>query len=339
MCETTTLFKQFFTNLSNGNQEKFNELIKFSQDVINETLDENKPVIEIVGSGSNGKSALIRILCELVAPKMMIADVNTLKNIYTTFSESIRYIIVNDLDSDDIKLFSGIVKELSGDDPIYVRTPVINNELQLSNKGQCYLLPVRSKDEAPQMIHKFVPNVKFIHVTNYSINHDDPGFNRRKRIVQMNAEFTALNPLTDHNIANKLLIHKDELREFIINYKEYNPEKAIKPTHTKIIIENIIDNTFKSIDVQTDTITTIHEYIGNAYSIDAKHNMIKLQETKMSVETVLQDKTYIGAYLVQINDNLYELYMKTVRKVNNGWVFNNFIDRVETQKIGRFICL
>ena len=317
---TTTLFHNFYTNLSNNNQAKYDELRQFSKNVLNGTLD--KPITQIIGSGSNGKSTLMRILHELSKPKTMIGSIDLIDKIISTLSETTRYIIMNESDNNDAKKLSGIIKQLNGEDTMYAR-PLFGEPISTYKK----------------------PNIKFIFLSNYLLNDEDPEFSRRSNIIIMDAVFTSANKSTDHNMANKLLTHKDLLKEFILNYKNddiiTSKNKSIDslPQHKQIVIENTIDNTFKLLNIVDDAFTTLSEYIGKTYGIDAKHNVIKAHKSNATVDEILKDKDYIGVYLIKINDNLHELHVKKINKVNKGWFLNNFVDDVKTEKIGSFICL
>jgi len=316
---TTTLFHNFFNNLSNNNQAKYDELRQFSKDMLNGTLD--KPITQIIGSGNNGKSTLMRILYELTKPKTIIGSIDLIDTIISTLSETVQYIIMNESDNNDAKKFAGIIKQLTGEDTMYVR-PLFGESVSTYKK----------------------PNIKFIFLSNYLINDEDPGFSRRSNIIIMDAVFVATNKSTDHNMANKLLAHKDLLKEFILNYKNddnANKKESIDslPQHKQIVIENTIDNTFKLLNIVDNAFTTLSEYVGKTYGIDAKHNVIKSHKSNATVDEILKDKDYIGVYLIKINDNLHELHMKKINKVNKGWFLNNFVDDVKTEKIGRFICL
>ena len=92
------LFHKYFTDLSNNNQEKYDELIKFSQDILNDTIGK-ETVIQIIGSGSNGKTTFIQILDGL-ADSMMKCSPDMLTEEHFSshkYDDSIKYFIIEDV--------------------------------------------------------------------------------------------------------------------------------------------------------------------------------------------------------------------------------------------------
>lgn len=106
----------------------------------------------------------------------------------------------------------------------------------------------------------------------------------------------------------------------------------------KIIFENTITNRFKHMEYDTDMITTITKYIEENYNIDLRNIVDNASiGNEIWVNTIMGDNSFSGPYIKQINEDLYELHMKTIDKTNTGWIFNNFTTETNSQKIGRFI--
>ena len=124
----------------------------------------------------------------------------------------------------------------------------------------------------------------------------------------------------------------DKISELV---KNVTIDKSI--VFNKIVFENVIDNKFKFLNIITDIITTIYKYIHDFYGIQSKENAIKFFENNTPVNEILNDNNFSGVYVIKITDDLYELHMKKITKTNNGWLFNNYINNVTTEKIARFI--
>ena len=117
-----------------------------------------------------------------------------------------------------------------------------------------------------------------------------------------------------------------------------NDTKSIHLIH-RLVLEDVLTNTFKFIDMidGSNIIPTIYDYIERTYNSVAKDNAMKLYENNVPVVDILKDKNFSGTYITKINDKLFELHMKTIEKINKGWVFNSYSEKVVTEKILRFI--
>lgn len=102
-----------------------------------------------------------------------------------------------------------------------------------------------------------------------------------------------------------------------------------------VVFEDIIHNKFVKLDKETDLLTTIYRYIELVFGSGIKTNAEKLYNDKVPIDKIMKDDKILGIYIVKINDNLYEVYNKTPKKINVGWVRNNYYETTETNKIGR----
>ena len=192
--ELIEFFKKFFMDLANDNLDNYHELLTFCKNMINETLEKNKPIIHILGNGLNGKSTLMRVLRMLQDKKMVSIpkyglSLSFFSNIY---HDDLRYIEMADVEHNDIKKIAGTVKEMVGGDTIYIR--------------KLYKMPETVK-----------PNLKFIFVTNYAIDLD-AGFKHRTKTIKMEALFDNVHKQQNVNIFDELIMHRDQLKKFILNY-------------------------------------------------------------------------------------------------------------------------
>lgn len=104
-----------------------------------------------------------------------------------------------------------------------------------------------------------------------------------------------------------------------------------------LVFEDLTNNTFKFMNNKNnDLVATIYDYIEKTYDSNARLAAIKLYENNVSDETIMKDNKFCGVYIKKINYNLFELHMKTISKINKGWVFNSYSETVKTEKISRF---
>ena len=126
--------------------------------------------------------------------------------------------------------------------------------------------------------------------------------------------------------------HKVDIIENFMDQK--NVEKK------NIILEDLSINTFKYIDIKESIYNSILNYIKVVYSEEAAQKTQQMFDHKTKVEDLMTNKDFSGVYLIQINNELYELHKKTVTKiVNTGWIYNSFTEEIKTEKIARFIVL
>lgn len=123
----------------------------------------------------------------------------------------------------------------------------------------------------------------------------------------------------------------------IINNWMDDPIQVI--SNHKIVFENSVSNKFKFINEIGDIATTIGKYIEENYGIASKTTALKLYNENVKVDDLLKDNSFAGVYINKLNDSQYELYMKIIKKTNNGWIFNNYTETVENTKLGRFIII
>lgn len=191
------LFTQFYKDLSNNDNNKYNELIKFSQDIINGTLN-TKKIYNIVGSGSNGKSTFIKCMQMYIPSVITLLDILTdddfiyqHNNMYFIIPES-EYIELDktfchykcdpkELDPDCYKVsHQCLLKKLTGGDCLYYNNGV------------------------------FTPHITFIIVTNTPLT-GDLALQKRIQHIEMNATFK-----NNINMYDTLKIYKNELKQFIL---------------------------------------------------------------------------------------------------------------------------
>ena len=148
--------------------------------------------------------------------------------------------------------------------------------------------------------HISAPKVKLILISNYLIEHKDPGFNRRSKFIIMDNKFT--NEKKDNDIKNKMLEHKEEFKEFILNYKN-EKEKQTQIINKinkidKIVFENIKESKFKYLDViNNNGFETIIKYIEDFYGIQSKENAVKLSENNATESDIFNNNEFSGVYV------------------------------------------
>jgi phage/plasmid-associated DNA primase len=189
--------EQFFMSLAGNDVDKYNQLLNFSKEFITGT--QKIPVMHLCGGGSNGKTTLINLLV-ILAEQNGIKTVNMCNNninmsIFEKYGIGIRYIIIQDVSNNKLNKMSGMIKMLTGGDSIYCKDP--NHKLVT-----------------------FKPKINFVIESNVIIKSDDCdcGLLMRIKTINMNATFNETNK--DLNIMEKLLNNKNEIIQFIMNYKD-----------------------------------------------------------------------------------------------------------------------
>ncbi|AYV76810.1 MAG: SWIM zinc finger protein [Barrevirus sp.] len=131
-------------------------------------------------------------------------------------------------------------------------------------------------------------------------------------------------------LKKSLNVSDKELDTFVL-------KKVVK--RTELIYENLLSNTFTFVNSTelTDPIAGISAFIEKTYGESAAINLVKLFKDEMKQEDILKDKKFAGPYLVKVNDGLYDLHLRTINKVNNGWLFDNIIEKRKSERVGRFI--
>lgn len=122
---------------------------------------------------------------------------------------------------------------------------------------------------------------------------------------------------------------------YIINSTKVNTNVTMT---NSLIFENALDNTFKFIEIydKNNVMTNIANYIEQNYGIEAKHNTQVFNDIP-EAELKLNERHFAGVYIIKVNDKLFELYMRSITKINKGWFFNNYVEKVTNEKVGRFI--
>jgi hypothetical protein len=144
---TPDLFIHFYKTLAHHDNEKYNELLRFSKNIIQGTCPTK--LIHICGSGNNGKTTLINILRQYTACiDFPLTKFKQLENNNITDIKS-GYCIIEEPVDDDILNYTSIFKELTGGD--------FN-----------------------------VPQISFIFITNTKLVGDE-AFNKRLYVIEMNA--------------------------------------------------------------------------------------------------------------------------------------------------------
>lgn len=134
---------------------------------------------------------------------------------------------------------------------------------------------------------------------------------------------------------NKPLNIEQQIRRNVIDDWMDNPIQ--NKSNYKIVLENIVSNKFSFVPEFNDIISTIGKYIEDNYGIEPKDNALKRYKDNVSMSETLKDTNFAGVYIIQVSEHLYELYTKTIVKINNGWVFNNYKDTIENIKLCRFM--
>jgi len=186
-------------DLANDNLNNYNEILKFCKDMINETLE--KPIVNIIGNGLNGKSTLMRVIHMLMSHKIeKIPKFGLSQSFFSNlYSDNLRYIEISDVDNKDIAKMFGNMKSIVAGEDMQIRK-----------------LYARS-------ITTVKPNIKFIIVSNGIFNtNGDAGINRRTKIIKMEAIFDNLHKTPNPNIFEELLMHRVPLEKFILNYETMN---------------------------------------------------------------------------------------------------------------------
>ena len=124
------------------------------------------------------------------------------------------------------------------------------------------------------------------------------------------------------------------LDNIIVDPAEFKVEP--EPVPTELVFENTVTNKFKFMHIGTDVFTTICGYIKEHYGPFSRDNAIKLYESNASIESIMKDDAFSGVYLTKVHDALFELHIKTITKINAGWVFSKYVNNVKTEKIARF---
>lgn len=139
----------------------------------------------------------------------------------------------------------------------------------------------------------------------------------------------------EQKINVEVIVNKNiNLENLIIDPAEFKVEPEQVPT--KLVFENTLTNKFKFMDIETDVFKTICGYIKEHYGPLSRDNAIKFYENNVSVDSIMKDDAFSGVYVTKVHDTLFELHIKTITKINSGWVFNKYTNEIKTEKIARF---
>lgn len=118
-----------------------------------------------------------------------------------------------------------------------------------------------------------------------------------------------------------------------IDYKKVKMQDIFR----SIIFEDVSSGKIIRLDEENDIMTTIYNHIGLIYGTNLKENAIKLYESGLKMEEIVKNTEIVGVYIVKVNENLYEIYTKDIIKMNNGWIRNNIVTTVKSEKVGRYL--
>lgn len=196
--------KQYFTDLSNGNTDKYTEILQICKELIQ--CNTNKPITIFKGCGNNGKSLLVQLLTMLIQSifgneSIKYISIEQLKSnspleIAKWYNSELKYIIIPEIDNKTFGKLGGKIKELVSSDTISIR-PLYGQE-----------------------IVTIKPNLKIIMMTNSNIDVADRGLQYRMKIIDMDAIFnnnnaTKKNPSLLNSQFGQYL---NEIRNFIETY-------------------------------------------------------------------------------------------------------------------------
>jgi len=220
----------------------------------------------------------------------------------------------------------------------YIVTGETNNihEITMQEIPKCTCLDFTMRNNRCKHIY-------FILIKILNINPDDEIFLLDK-IYNINNTESFSSDKFEELRQSKLENTINDQNPIIFNINNLNTDKEdkkiIETKSIKIIFENVIDDKFKFLEFDVDIPNTIYNYIQTIYGVEARNNAIKYFE-KSTINEIMEDNNFEGVYVTKVNDNLYELNMKTITKINNGWMwmFNNYKIISKTLKIARFIII
>ena len=210
----------------------------------------------------------------------------------------------------------------------------------------------KQHNQQKQQNVQIVQNIQTQHVQNIQpiINNNNDNNDGNKIITNNNANsiHNSVNN-SDNSVNNSINTNNitcDENDEFTVKllYPNANINDIIIETHMdnqkmydKIILENIIENTFHVIPIVNDPVTTIYNYIETTYDITTKQNANDLYDNGIPITSITRNDDFFGVYITKVSNNTYELYLKEKIKINNGIIFNNYVDSIQISKIAKFI--
>ncbi|ARF09889.1 SWIM zinc finger protein [Indivirus ILV1] len=110
---------------------------------------------------------------------------------------------------------------------------------------------------------------------------------------------------------------------------------------SKLVFEDITNNTFRFVNIfdKHNIMINILNHIEKNYGVEAKHNVGTFNSIEEAEDT-FKKSSFAGIYLIKVNDNLVDMYLRVITNVNNGWIFNNYVEKVlYNNKIARFIII
>jgi hypothetical protein len=135
----------------------------------------------------------------------------------------------------------------------------------------------------------------------------------------------------------KYVANDIEIKPIELIYKDDSNIDINSINNYMLVIEKTNTNDFSIIPIEYNLLSTIYKYIETSYGIESRNNARKLFSNDIKIEDIINNDDYNGLYLTKVNDNLIELYDKTINKINVGWIFSNYINETKIEKLIRFI--
>lgn len=131
-------------------------------------------------------------------------------------------------------------------------------------------------------------------------------------------------------------------REAIINnklaIKYVKPELLNDIVSKSIIYEDLQTLANKTIQYNNNNLDTMLSFIKKRFDQDEEKMKLTVSLLNVSLDEIKNNNEIIDIIILkEERNNLYEVYKKESKTINNGWLITNFVDVSTISKVGRFL--